>query len=194
MKIKTPVFSGLIILAGLSVAAGLAYFNRWQIAIFSFVPALVTLLGVILIMVALIGRWRTKAQPSSTRLRSFNTSLLLIGLFFILQLAFFPLAQTFRHAEIQRAQAWLGSLIPQLEDYKQRHGDYPENLTALLSADITLPPLLQLSGTLPMLYDNRNFYRWSETTYSFQFYVPDGFIGFEYRYCCGAEGTWTVTD
>jgi predicted PurR-regulated permease PerM len=193
MKLKTPVFSGLIILAGLSVAAGLAYFNRWQLAVFSFIPVLATLLGVILMVLVLLFRRRTKAQTLRRR-HSFNTTLLLISLFFVLQLAFFPLAQTFRNGEVQRAQAMLESLIPQLEDYKRRHADYPENISALLSADVTLPPLLQLSGSLPVAYDNRNFYRRRDTTYSFQFYVPDGFIGFEYSYCCGAEGTWTVMD
>ena len=193
MKLKTPVFSGLIVLAGLSVAAGLAYFNRWQLAIFSFVPTLATLLGVILMVIVLLFRRRTKAQPSA-RLHSLNPTLLLISLFFVLQFAFFPLAQTFRNVEVQRAQALLESLIPQLEDYKRRHAGYPEKITLLLSTDVTLPSLLQLSGTLPVTYDNRNFYRRRQTSYSFQFYVPDGFIGFEYSYCCGAEGMWTVTD
>lgn len=194
MKLKTLTFSALVILAGLLVAAGLAYFNRWQLAIFSFVPALVTLLGVILMVITLLFRRYTKAQLPARR-QLLNTTLLLISLFFILQLAFFPLAQTFRNREVRRAQAFLTSLIPQLEDYKHQHTDYPENITALLPEDETLlPPLLQLKGTLPMTYDNRDFYQYHETSYSFQFYVPDGFIGFEYNYCCGPEGTWTVTD
>ncbi|MCQ3939404.1 MAG: hypothetical protein DPW18_20525 [Chloroflexi bacterium] len=193
MKLKTPVCSGFIVLAGLSVAAGLAYFNRWQLAVFSFVPALAILFGVILMGVVFLFRRRTQAQPAA-RPHSLNTILLLISLFCVLQGAFFPLAQTFRNGEVQRAQAWLESLIPQLEDYKRQHAHYPENITPLLSTDVTLPPLLQLSGTLPVTYDNRNFYQRHPTSYSFQFYVPDGFIGFEYSYCCGAAGMWTVTD
>ncbi|MFN8454166.1 MAG: hypothetical protein U0401_05740 [Anaerolineae bacterium] len=191
MKLNTPVFGGLIILAGLAVAAELAYFNRWQLVAFSFIAALAILLGVILLVIVLLFRWRIKFQPSA-RAYSLNTALLLVSLFFMAQFAFFPLAQTFRNAEVQRAQAFLESLIPQLEDYKRRHADYPENISALLAADVTLPSLLQLNS--PPSYDNRDFYRRHDTTYSFQFYLPDGFIGFEFSYCCGPQGTWTVTD
>ena len=71
---------------------------------------------------------------------------------------------------------------------------YPTNPGALLSTDTAYPGLLELAGTFPVMYDNRRFYFSDETTYSFKFYVPDGFIGFHYVYCCGAEGAWTVTD
>jgi hypothetical protein len=31
-------------------------------------------------------------------------------------------------------------------------------------------------------------------THGLRFYVPDGFIGVQYEYCCGADGVRTVTD
>jgi hypothetical protein len=43
--------------------------------------------------------------------------------------------------------------------------------------------------------DNRQqLYFQRGATYGFQFHLPDGFIGFHYEYCCGADGSWTVTD
>lgn len=103
MKLKTAALIGLIILAGLLVAAGLAYFNRWHLAVFSFIPILATLLSVLLTLIALVFRQRLKAQTSPRRY-SLNTTLLLVSLFFILQLAFFPFAQLFRDLEVQRAR------------------------------------------------------------------------------------------
>jgi hypothetical protein len=76
----------------------------------------------------------------------------------------------------------------------RQHNAYPADLSLILAADQTLPPLLQLTGEFPLAYDNRKFYIRRETTFAFRFYEPDGFIGFQHEYCCGVNGTWTVTD
>lgn len=195
MKLKMPARIGFTALVSLAVASALAYLNRWQLAVFStLLPMPLTLLSVVLALIALGLRRRTKAQASG-RLHSWSAPLLLLSLFLILQLVALPLARTFRDLEVRRAQAFVTALIPKLEDYKRQHTAYPESLAPLLTTDVALPPLLQLHSPPPLAYDNRGFYRPRETTYSFQFYVPDGFIGgFQYTYCCGAEGTWTVTD
>jgi hypothetical protein len=189
MNLRTSTQVGITVLVGLSVAAAVAYLNRWQLATFSVVPLLTTLFSLGLALIALV-LWRRK----SSRVHSLGGNLLLLSLVLTLQLAFFPFGQTFRDWEVKRAQAFIESLIPKLEDYKRQHSDYPANINPFLSSDAAIPPLLQLSSQLPVSYDNRHFYEREGATYRFQFHVPDGFVGFQYTYCCGADGAWTVTD
>jgi hypothetical protein len=120
--------------------------------------------------------------------------MLLTSLFLVLQLVVYPVALAWRNQEVHQAQAFIEGLIPQLEDYYRQHSAYPEDVNSVLATGVGLPALLQLSDAFPLAYNNHDFYVYRETTYAFRFYVPDGFIGFRYDYCCGANGVWTVTD
>lgn len=190
MKNYTAI--GLTVLAGLAVAAILAGATIWLQAVFSAIPVLSGLLGIMLALVALVTIIRARVRTPASRCP--GKGLLLISLFLLLQLAYLPLARTLRDVEIRHTQEFLGSLVPKLEEYRQQHNVYPERIDEIVAADVTLPRLLQLRDSLPIDYDSRSFYFRRATTFGFQFYVPDGFIGFQYEYCCGVSGTWTVTD
>ena len=115
------------------------------------------------------------------------------GFFLLLQLVYFPITQALIRQEVAQAQAFVETLIPRLEVYKTRQGVYPGSIEAILTDDVTPPALLQ--GDDPLLFfNNRNFYFQRGSTYGFRFYLPDGFIGYSYEYCCGPQGRWTVTD
>ena len=191
MKPKTPAVLGLLSLVSLSIAALLAYFTRWQMAIAGTIPSLCGLVGLLLLLLALITWGVAKIRGTDGRRSKYP---LLVGFFLLLQLAYFPIAQAVRNQELAQAQTFIASLIPRLEAYREQHGDYPPAVEAILTDGAPLSPLLQLQGQLPMEFDNRNFYFQRETTYSFHFYLPDGFIGSSYEYCCGPHGRWTVTD
>ena len=119
--------------------------------------------------------------------------LLMGGFFLLLQLVYFPITQALIRQEVAQAQAFVETLIPRLEVYKTRQGVYPGSIEAILTDDVTPPALLQ--GDDPLLFfNNRNFYFQRGSTYGFRFYLPDGFIGYSYEYCCGPQGRWTVTD
>lgn len=184
---------GAVILAGLATAVGLAYAGRWQWLAYAAIPVLAGVLGLVLALVGLVTLRRAAAE-SSRRSQRWGRGLLLAGLFLVIQLASFPVALTWRDQEVRQAQDFIAALVPRLEDYQRQHGAYPDAVDAVLAADRSLPALLQLSDSFPLVYDNRNFYLRRETSYAFQFYLPDGFIGFRYDYCCGADGSWTVTD
>ncbi len=182
-----------VVVAGLSVSAALAYLARWQLAIYFVIPLLSCLLGIVLAILASMTLRQAKTRETDG-LHRVGNNLLLASLFLLSQLASLPIAQVLRDREVKRAQEFVEALIPQLEDYRSQHNTYPADISSVLDAKSALPPLLQLTGAFPFVYDNRLFYFYRETTYGFQFYLPDGFIGFNYEYCCGASGKWTVTD
>ena len=171
----------------------LAYSTVWQLAVFGMLPCLSSLLGIILALIALLIwlRTRTKESPRLSRARK---GLLLASVFLLLQVAYFPIAQGLRDLEVKRAQGFINALIPRLEEYERLHNEYPASADSVLTGDEEVPRLLQLSGDFPLEYDNRQYYVRREETYGFRFYLPDGFIGYQYEYCCGADGEWTVTD
>lgn len=151
------------------------------------------LVGFLLVLITLgtlvLARARGSASP-----RRIGRISLLAGIFLLLQLVYIPTAGALRDREVTRAQKFVESLVPRLEAYKDQHGTYPTAVEAILSDDDSPPSLLRLRGDLPMQFDNQSFYSHRGTTYGFQFYLPDGFIGFSYEYCCGPNGKWMVTD
>lgn len=183
----------MVILAAIGAVGVVAYSTVWQLAIFGVFPCLVSVLGVILALAALIARRRarTKESPGLSRV---SKVLLLTGVFLLLQGAYYPVALGIRNLEVKRTEDFIQALIPKLEAYKRLNNEYPASLDLILTGDEEIPRLLQLNGDFPMDYDNRRFYSQSGETYGFRFYLPDGFIGFQYEYCCGADGAWTVTD
>ena len=191
MKLRTLAGLGLMSLVSLAIATLLAYSTRWQMAIASIIPFICGLVGLLLILLALITWGVAKIRGRDGQRSKYP---LLVGFFLLLQLAYFPLAKAVRNQELAQAQTFIASLIPQLETYKEQHGTYPPAVEAVLTDGAPLPPLLQLQDQLPMKFNNRNFYFQRETTYGFRFYLPDGFIGSFYEYCCGPRGQWTVTD
>jgi hypothetical protein len=184
---------GLPLLASLLAATLLAYSTWRQMAIVGIIPLISGLIGFLLVLIALVTWGLAKVRGAAGR-RGRGRYYLLAGVFFLLQLAYLPTAQALRNREVNRAQAFIAALIPRLEAHKEQHGAYPTRLEAMLTDDISPPALLRLRGNFPMEFDNQNFYFQRETTYGFRFYVPDGFIGFSYAYCCGPDGQWTVSD
>lgn len=193
MKGKTLASVGLVLLASLSMAVLLAYLTKWYLAIFGLIPLLSGLLGVLMLILAVITYAFAKVRRSPG-LRSRGNIFLLAGFFFLLQLVYLPLARSFRDREVRRAQEFIEMLIPGLEAYRDQHGTYPAAVASILDEEAPLPPLLRLNGDLPTAFDNQDFYFQKGTTYGFRFVLPDGFIGFDYEYCCGPKGEWTVTD
>ncbi len=176
---------------GVIVAAASAYLFEWWRALYGVIPGLASLLGFAYGLVVLVKMLAGKTKPGMT---TADRNLLLVSLFLLAQLAYFPFSSAIYNWEIKRAQSFAEGLIPELEEYKRQHNAYPEDVEALIPLDASLPTLLCLSGTAPFEFDNRSFYRRRGTSYGFQFYVPDGFIGYSYEYCCGAHGKWTITD
>ncbi len=193
MKPKTVLVSGVSVLASLAVAILLAYLTRWQTAVAGIIPLISGLVGSLLVLMALIAWGLAQVRGPAGR-RGRAGYYLLAGVFFLLQLAYIPTAQALRHQQVTQAQTYMASLMPRLEAYKEQHGVYPSRVEAILTDDTSLPLLLQLQGNVPMEFNNRHFYFQRGTTYGFRFYLPDGFIGFSYEYCCGPHGQWTVTD
>ena len=191
MKLKPLAVLGLLSPVSLSIAALLAYFTRWVMAMASIIPAMCGLVGLLLVLLALITWGVAKIRGTDSQRSKYP---LLAGFFLLLQWGYFPIAQTVRNQEVAQAQTFIASLIPRLEAYKEQHGSYPPAVEAVLTDGAPLPPLLQMQGQLPVGFDNRNFYFQRATTYGFRFYLPDGFIGYSYEYCCGPRGRWTVTD
>ncbi|MBN1147262.1 MAG: hypothetical protein JXA78_08400 [Anaerolineales bacterium] len=181
------------LLISLAAAAGLAYTTVWNLAIFTLVPCGLVILGLFVCLAALILLRRAKAQEAAG-LRRVSRVFLLAGLCLVVQLAYFPIAFTYRDYEIQRVKDFTHSLIPRLEEYKTTHDAYPESIEAILTSDDALPRLLRWKASFPGGYDNRQFYFQRGASYGFRFYLPDGFIGFQYEHCCGAGGSWAVTD
>lgn len=193
MKRETLLISGLVVLGALATVVGLAYATLWYVAIFSPVPCCIGLVGLVLSLLAIVTLRRARSK-SSPGLRRVGNRLLVVGGFLFLQLAYEVITPTLRHWEIRRAQTFLHALIPELEAYHKQYGIYPSETELVSFVKKDYPRLLELAGAYPMAYDNRHFYFRRGETYGFQFYVPDGFIGFHYEYCCGAEGIWSVTD
>jgi hypothetical protein len=193
MNLKTLLLAGLLGLTSLIIAALLAYLTRWQTAMLSLIPLLCGLMGFVLVLLALLAWGLAKARQVASLRRTGNL-LLMAGFFLLLQLAYLPISQRLRQQEVVRAQLFVEALVPSLEAYKARQGVYPETFETILSDDPGPPALLQLQGDYPLQFNNRNFYFQREATYGFRFYLPDGFIGHSYEYCCGSEGRWTVTD
>lgn len=193
MNPRTLYLAGPVILAAIGAAAALAYATVWQLAIFSLLPCLGSVVGLVLALAGLVvrRRARTRESPGWSRV---STALLLAGLFLALQAAYFPIAQGLRNREVRQAQDFTAALIPKLEAYARLHDEYPASAEAVLAGDEEVPRLLQLSGDAPLAYDNRRYYRRQGESYGFRFYLPDGFIGFQFEYCCGVDGVWTVTD
>ncbi len=191
MKMKPLASLGLLSLASVAIAALLAYFTCWQMALAGIIPLVCGLAGLLLILLTLAAWGVAKLSGRSSQHRKYP---LPVGFLLLLQLAYFPTVKTVRDQELAQAQTFIASLIPRLEAYREQHGTYPPALEAVLTDGAPLPPLLQLQGQLPLGFDNRNFYFQRETTYGFRFYVPDGFIGTSYEYCCGPRGQWTATD
>ena len=194
MRLKPLVMLGLLCLASLSVAVLLAYFARWQTAIVGIIPLLSGLVGFLLILFALITWGLAKVRGSAGQRRMRSKFPLLAGVLLLVQLAYIPTAQALRHQAVNQAQTFMASLMPRLEAYKEQHGVYPSAVEAILTDVITPPALLRLQGNVPLEFNNQHFYFQQGTTYGFRFYLPDGFIGFSYEYCCGPHGQWTVTD
>ena len=193
MKPKTLVVWGLLGLTSLAVALLLAYLTRWQTAIVGIIPLVSGLVGFILVLMTLLA-WGLAKVRGTTGRRGTGQIFLLTGVFLLLQLAYIPTAQAVRHQEVVLAQTFIESLIPSLETYQEQHGAYPTTIEAILTNDIGASALLQLQGDFPLPFNNRNFYFQRGPTYGFRFYLPDGFIGYFYEYCCGPQGHWTVTD
>ena len=194
MKLRTLHLAGLVVLAAIGTAVVLAFLTVWQLAIFSVLPCLGSLFGIILALPALIVWLRTRTKESPA-LSGGRKGLLLASVFLLLQVAYFPIARGLRDLEVERAQAFINALIPRLEEYERLHNEYPASADSVVTADEQAPRLLQLVyGDSLLVYDNRQYYVRQGATYGFRFYLPDGFIGFQYEYCCGADGVWTVTD
>ncbi len=193
MKSKTFFLVGITSLAGLVLAAATAYLFRWWTAIFNTIPCLGGIFGIVLALVTLLRllRARAIAKPG---LNKIEQACFLASIFLLFQLAYFPISSAFRDLEVARAQAFSEALIPEIEEYERQHDKYPDDISVILPPNASLPPLFRLSGTLPYPYDNRQFYSQRGPSYGFRFYLPDGFIGYSYEYCCGAHGKWTVTD
>jgi hypothetical protein len=193
MKLRTLHLVGLTVLAAIGTAVVLAYSTVWQLALYSVLFCLSSLLGIVLALVALIVwlRTRTKESPALSRGRK---GLLLASVFLLLQVAYLAIAPGLRDLEVKRAQGFINALIPRLEEYERLHNEYPASADSVLTADEQVPRLLQLNGDFPLEYDNRQYYVPQGATYGFRFYLPDGFVGFQYEYCCGADGVWMVTD
>jgi hypothetical protein len=193
MKLRMPYLAGLVVLAAIGTVVVLACSTVWQLAIYSVLPCLSSLLGVILALATLLVWLRTRMKESQ-RLSRVRKGLFLASVFLLLQVAYFPIAQGLRDLEVKRAQDFINALVPRLEKYERLHNEYPASADSVLTGDEEVPRLLQLSGDSPLEYDNRQYYVQRGATYGFRFYLPDGFIGFQYEYCCGADGVWTVTD
>jgi hypothetical protein len=193
MKPRKYYVVSLVVLAAIGTAVVVAYSTVWHLAIFTMVPCLGSVLGVVLTLVAII--WCRKRTTNEVLwLGRVRQGLLLVGIFLILQAAYIPLALTLRDLEVGRAQEFVTGLTPRLEEYKQQHNEYPASAEAVLTGDEKMPRLLQLHGDFPLEYDNRRPYFRRGSSYGFRFYLPDGFIGFQYEYCCGEKGKWTITD
>ena len=193
MKLRTMYVPGLVVLAGIATAAVLAYATIWQLAIFSVIPCLSGVLGIILTLVGLIVWLRTRTKEPHGFSRT-SKGLLLASVFFLLQGTYLPIGIGLRDREVDRAKDFIEALIPRLEKYEGLNNTYPAGVSAVLSGDEEVPRLLQMSGDVPIGYDNRQYYALQGATYRFRFYLPDGWVGFQYEYCCGADGVWTVTD
>jgi hypothetical protein len=193
MKPRTLVVWGLLGLASLAVAVILAYLTRWQTAIVGVLPLLSGLAGFVLVLMTLLA-WGLAKVRKAGGLRRTGQSLLMAGFFLLFQLAYLPVARALRQQEVARAQAFVEALVPRIEVYQGEQGMYPATVEVILTDDLALPALLRLQGDLPVPFNNRDFYFLSGPTYGFRFYLPDGFIGYSYAYCCGLHGQWTVTD
>ena len=194
MKRETLQRMGWVIIASLVVAAVSGYVARWYLALYSSITLLCFLLGCLIILISLIALLWRKNAPAQRR-NSAVAKWLLVGIFLLGQFSALPIGQAFRGWEVRRAQAYIEALIPQIESYHHQNDVYPPEINSIISgSENPLPSLLQLKSSDPFAFDNHEFYLYQEITYAFEFYLPDGFIGFQYRYCCGSNGTWTVTD
>ena len=182
-----------MILAAIATAVVLAYSTIWYLAIFTMIPCLSGVVGFILVLVALlVSRLaRTKESPESSRT---GKGLLLAGVFFLIQITYFPIAIGLRDREVSQAKDFVEALIPKLEEYESLNVTYPASIDAVLTGDERVPRLLQPNSDFPFTFGNRSYYFQQDATYGFRFFLPDGFIGFQYRFCCGANGEWTVSD
>jgi hypothetical protein len=193
MKPKSLVIWGLTSLTSTTLAALLAYLMRWRSAIAAPIPFLSGLAGFFMIVIILLAHGLVKLRRGKSP-NLITNPLLLAGFFLLLQLAYLPISQALHQKQVNQAQAYAEALIPKIEAYKTQHGTYPETLRAILPKQAALPALLKLHGVVALPYNNRHFYFRSGSTYAFQFYYPDGFIGYTYKYCCGPHGHWAVTD
>ncbi|MBK8900658.1 MAG: hypothetical protein IPM53_05730 [Anaerolineaceae bacterium] len=193
MKVNRVHIFILVVFAALVVAAGWAYVTVWQLAFFILYPCLSSVLGIVLVLVLLAWQRRTRVETSRWSTWAKN-GLFMVGVFLMVQIVYYPLALGMRDLEVDRAQAFLENLAVDLEAYHRANGDYPASIVTVLEDEQTVPRLLQLHGEFPFVYDNRQYYFQRGESFAFEFYLPDGFIGFRYSYCCGADGEWAVTD
>lgn len=185
----------LLVICSVSLffAIASAYLLRWNRAIYNAIPFLCGITGITLALVTLLKIWLSKTK-ATLRQGKVEQARFLVSIFLMIQFIYFPFSSMFVNLEIEHAKVFAEALIPKLEEYKNQHKAYPEELSKILPVTNSFPSLLRLSGSLPNNFDNRDFYWRQDRTYSFHFYLPDGFIGFTYNYCCGANGSWTITD
>lgn len=193
MNRRTVYITGLVILLAIATAAVLAYSTVWQQAMFAFIPFLSGAAGFILTIVALLILLRTRRiEPEGSN--RFGYKMLLVGIFLLLQITYLPIGLGLRNREVSQAKDFTKALIPKLEEYKSLHGAYPDNLDEVLTGDEKAPRLLRPNNDFSFTYGNRQYYFQKEESYGFRFFLPDGFIGYQYQFCCGADGVWTVSD
>ena len=193
MKPKALAMWILLGLTSLVVAGLLAYLTRWQTATVGLIPLVSGLIGFILVLMTMLA-WGLAKVRKAVGLRRPGKLLLIAGFFLLFQFAYIPIAQALRQQEVAEAQAFIEALIPRIEAYKEHHGVYPATVDVVLTDNITLPALLQLQSDFPLPFNNQDFYFPNGPSYEFGFYLPDGFIGSSYTYCCGPHGHWTITD
>jgi hypothetical protein len=193
MKLRTPHLAGLVATAAVGTVIVLAYLTVWQLVIYGMLSCLSGVLGIVLVLATILV-WLRRRAEESPGFSKFGTVLFLVGIFLLVQVAYLPVGRGLRDMEVKRAQDYICALIPKLEEYERLHDEYPASVDSVLIGDEEAPRLLQLNGDSLLRYDNRQYYVRQGETYGFRFYLPDGFIGYEYEYCCGAAGVWTVTD
>jgi hypothetical protein len=157
------------------------------------IPFLSGVVGFILTLIGLLVLLRKRRLGSPGMSRT-GMGFQLVGIFLLLQITYLPIGLGLRNREVSRAKDFTEALIPKLEEYMRLNDTYPDNVDVVLTSDEKVPRLLQLSGDFPLSAETRRYYFQREGSYGFRFNLPDGFIGFQYNYCCGAYGEWTVSD
>lgn len=194
MKLKNRYIAGLVALVASGIVGVIAYTTVWQWVFLSMLFCLGGVVGIVLVLIALVLR-RQAGTEAAPRANKTSTVLLLAGVFLLITATYYPIVRGIRNAEVTRAQNFTTGLIPRLEAYADQNGAYPDSVDAVLTGNERVPRLLHLSDDIPLRYDNRRYYYAQQgESYGFRFYMPDGFIGVHYEYCCGVDGEWTIID
>ena len=190
-KFKMLIQIAATILVSLLLATGLGYLNRWRIVFFSLYSIIAVAISLVLAVIAFLTKRSSAAKNSRT-----SKILFLLSLFCGLQFFASDIADKFHSLEVQYAIEFIESLIPRLADYHNEHSDYPESIYSIIVQDENIPALLQLLENNPYTGDkNKNFYRRIDSTsYKFEFWAPNGWIGYDYTFCCGVNGKWIIQD